>query len=233
MSTRGKGCTRTASAHTHTHTTCLRVNVFIYTYIVVSNSCARALAPRYNVKTVYARIGARTVDSLNPSRSFCRRHRTHFSRFSSAVVVCARSRAFRGLRKSYGFFFLINSKTHPRLIFVANASTATIMCIVIHPILRALYGLFTGAPSSSSSSAVRVTVSHPIICILNPSHPHTAEVFSPFSHILVFSAISLVEYISCRTPGVECESGQAPPPARQATRILAAPSRIITTAEAQ
>jgi len=34
------------------------------------------------------------------------------------------------------------------------------MCIVIHPILRALYGLFTGA--TSSSSAARVTVSPPL-----------------------------------------------------------------------
>lgn len=34
------------------------------------------------------------------------------------------------------------------------------MCIVLHPILRALYGLFTGA--TSSSSAVRVTVSPPL-----------------------------------------------------------------------
>lgn len=33
------------------------------------------------------------------------------------------------------------------------------MCIVIHPILRALCGLFTG--TTSSSSAVRVTVSFP------------------------------------------------------------------------
>lgn len=40
------------------------------------------------------------------------------------------------------------------------------MCIVLHPILRALYGLFTGG-APSSSSAVRVTVSR------RPFTPHT------------------------------------------------------------
>lgn len=54
------------------------------------------------------------------------------------------------------------------------------MCIVIHPILRALYGLFTGV---ASSSAVRVTVSPSRI----RSRPIERHVPSSFACLFFFS----------------------------------------------
>lgn len=49
------------------------------------------------------------------------------------------------------------------------------MCIVLHPILRALYGLFTGGPAASTSCVPRVTVS-PVLFVFSRSVLRTAAV---------------------------------------------------------
>lgn len=72
------------------------------------------------------------------------------------------------------------------------------MCIaVLHPILRALYGLFTGGATSSSSSAVRVTVSH-----LLPDGRERVDFYEPTAAAAVVIISRRHARVKTHTPGV-------------------------------